>query len=48
MQEEDLDTLFMLPLSHQAFKELESLQAHLQVLQYDENSQDRWAPRYLG
>jgi hypothetical protein len=44
MQAEDLDSLFIFPLSHQAFEELEQLQQHLQGIQYDENSQDTCMP----
>lgn len=44
MQAEDLDTLFFLPLSDQAWEELESLQMHLQNLPYDQNSSDKWTP----
>lgn len=44
MQAEDLDTLFMLPLSQEALDELESLRARLQVLPYDQSSQDHWTP----
>jgi hypothetical protein len=40
MQAEDLDTLFLLPLSQQAFEEMENLQAQLQAQPYDELSSD--------
>jgi hypothetical protein len=46
MQAQDLDTLFMLPLSVQALGELELLQEQLQELAYDENSTDRWIPTW--
>jgi hypothetical protein len=44
MQAEDLDSLFFLPLSHQAFQEFEILQAQLQMLPYDDTATDRWVP----
>jgi hypothetical protein len=44
MQAEDLESLFLLPLSQQAFEELESLQAQLQDLPYDVDASDRWTP----
>lgn len=44
MQAEDLDSLFMLPLSVQALDELESLQDQLQGLTYDEDVTDVWVP----
>jgi hypothetical protein len=42
MQAEDLDPLFILPLSHQAHEELQQMQDHLQNVRYDENELDRW------
>jgi hypothetical protein len=44
MQAEDLDSLFLLPLSQQAFDELDSLQVQLQALTYDEHTNDCWTP----
>jgi hypothetical protein len=44
MQAEDLDTLFMLPLSEQALDELEALQEQLRETQYDQEGTDRWTP----
>lgn len=44
MQAEDLDTLFMLPLSVHALQELDLLQEQLQELDYDETSKDSWKP----
>jgi hypothetical protein len=44
MQAEDLDSLFLLPLSQQAFDELDSLQVQLQALPYDEHTNDCWTP----
>jgi hypothetical protein len=44
MQAQDLDTLFILPLSQQALEELDDLQNHLQVLPYEADSQDQWSP----
>jgi hypothetical protein len=44
MQAEDLESLFLLPLSQQAFEELENLQAQLQDLPYDVDAADRWTP----
>jgi hypothetical protein len=44
MQADDLDNLFLLPLSQQAFEELECLQAQFQVLPYDVDAVDRWIP----
>jgi hypothetical protein len=41
MQAEDMDTLFVLPLSVQAHEELELLQDQLQDLSYDEFGTDR-------
>jgi hypothetical protein len=44
MQAEDLDTLFMLPLSEQALDELEALHEQLQGVQYDQEETDKWTP----
>jgi len=44
MQAEDLDDLFILPLSAKAFEELESLQAQLQTMPYDDSNANSWAP----
>jgi hypothetical protein len=44
MQAEDLDTLFMLPLSAEALVELDTLQHQLQQLIYDPDNIDRWTP----
>jgi hypothetical protein len=44
MQADDLDTLFMLPLSEEALDELVSLQNQLQAIDYDENAIDKWMP----
>jgi hypothetical protein len=44
MQTEDLDSLFVLPLSQQALEDLQHLQAHLQGIPYDKHSQDCWKP----
>jgi hypothetical protein len=44
MQAEDLESLFLLPLSQQAFEELENLLAKLQDLSYDVDAADRWTP----
>jgi len=44
MEAVDLDSLFLLPLSQQAFEELETLQAQLQDIPYDEDAVDRWIP----
>jgi hypothetical protein len=46
MQAEDMDTLFVLPLSVQAHEELELLQDQLQDLSYDEFGTDRWTPMW--
>lgn len=46
MQAEDMDELFLLPLSQQAFEELKNLQAHLQTLPYNMNNEDRWIPKW--
>jgi len=43
MQAEDLDELFILPLSAEVFEELENLQAQLQILPYDDSNADSWA-----
>ena len=40
MEAVDLDSLFLLPLSQQAFEELETLQAQLQDIPYDEDAVD--------
>lgn len=42
MQAEDLDSLFLLPLSQQAMEELEILQTQLQAVPYEEDSYDHW------
>ena len=44
IQSEDLDSIFVLPLSEDAFGELDKLQEKLQELEYDEDSNDRWFP----
>ena len=44
MQTQDLDTLFILPLSQQDLEELDDLQNHLQVLPYAADNQDQWSP----
>jgi hypothetical protein len=44
MQTEDLDSIFVLPLSQQALEDLQHLLAHLQGIPYDEHSQDCWKP----
>ena len=44
MQATDLDELFFLPLSQQAFEEYEVLQLHLQNLPYDADAKDCWLP----
>ena len=44
MQAEDLGSLFFLPLLQQAFEELETLQAQLQDIPYDDHATDHWVP----
>lgn len=44
MHAEDLDSLFMLPFSPEAFDEFESLQEQLHSREYDENAIDQWRP----
>jgi hypothetical protein len=44
MQAEDLDTIFMLPLSDEALEELEALQGQLQEIEYDQERGDKWKP----
>jgi hypothetical protein len=46
MQADDLETLFILPLSQQAFDELDSLQEQLQNISYDDSCKDRWTPTW--
>jgi hypothetical protein len=46
MQAEDLDTLFMLPLSVEALDELEALQLQLHQMEYDQDNVDKWAPMW--
>jgi hypothetical protein len=46
MQADDLDSLFFLPLSQQAFQEFENLQARLQLIPYDDTATDRWVPTW--
>jgi hypothetical protein len=41
---EDLDSIFLLPLSTEALVEFEELQNLLQQLEYDETLQDKWMP----
>jgi hypothetical protein len=48
MQAEDLDSIFMMPLSVEALEELEALQQQLQVLDYDEDAIDKWTPIWGG
>jgi hypothetical protein len=42
MAAEDLDTLFSLPLSQEAFEELETLGQFLELQAFDEESKDTW------
>jgi len=44
MQADDLDSLFLLPLSQQALEELEELQNQLQDIPYDDDATDKWVP----
>lgn len=44
MRAEDLDTLFILPLSAEALEELDSLQDELVNMHYDDSNGDKWAP----
>jgi hypothetical protein len=44
MQAEDLDSLFMLPFSNEAYAEFVSLQEELQIMEYDEEGVDNWSP----
>jgi hypothetical protein len=44
MQAEDLDTIFFLPLSTEAFDDLQNLQVQLQNMSYDDSNSDRWLP----
>lgn len=44
MQAEDLDTIFILPFSEEAFAEFENLQTQLENLPYDDSNSDRWLP----
>jgi hypothetical protein len=46
MQAEDLDTLFMLPLSVEAIDELEALQLQLHQMEYDQDNVDKWVPMW--
>jgi hypothetical protein len=46
MQAEDLKTLFIMPLSQQAFAEFDSLQEQLQDVYYDDSSRDQWTPTW--
>ena len=46
MQATDLDELFFLPLSQQAFEEYEVLQLQLQNLPYDADAKDCWLPTW--
>jgi hypothetical protein len=48
MQEEDLDSIFFLPLSQQALHELEDLQTQLQMIPYDVDAKDHWVPTWGG
>jgi hypothetical protein len=44
MQAEDLDTLFILPLSAEALEELDLLQEQLADTAYAQDDIDRWTP----
>jgi hypothetical protein len=44
MQAEDLDSLFMLPFSEEAFSEFENLQMQLGSIEYDQEGVDTWKP----
>jgi len=47
---EDLDDIFVLPLSTQAYEEMMDLQNHLVTLEYDDSTADfwtmLWGPQY--
>jgi hypothetical protein len=40
----DLESVFFLPLSRQAWEEFQQLQEVLQEIPYDDNSKDIWQP----
>jgi hypothetical protein len=42
MKAEDLDSIFHLPLSQEAFDEMLQLQDHLSGVQYDQTGEDTW------
>jgi hypothetical protein len=44
MQAEDLDALFILPLSAEALDEMDNLQAQFQTMPYDDENADSWVP----
>jgi hypothetical protein len=46
MQAEDLDSIFMLPLSQQAFEELQQLQIDIHEFDFKENEKDSWYPTW--
>jgi hypothetical protein len=48
IQAEDLDSIFFLPLSVEAYDELQLLQAQLSAIQYDEDGTDTWEPIWGG
>jgi len=42
METDDLDTLFALPLSEQAYSQLQNLQLELSSVPYNDDQEDRW------
>lgn len=42
MQAQDLESIFHLPLTQEAYHELQDMNTYLQDTLYDENSRDRW------
>ena len=44
MQVQNLDDIFFLPLSQQAYDEFQLLQSRLENLPYDDNTTNKWAP----
>jgi hypothetical protein len=46
MQTEDLDSIFMLPLSQQAFDEFQQLQVEIQEFHFEEHEKDSWHPTW--
>ena len=44
--EQDLSNVFALPLSIEAYDEMQALQSHLEGVGYDDGTADMWSPTW--